>query len=335
MKLRTFESFDHSDLKNTGDFEIFESNQAYHEWEDDVISHIEELCDCTRSDAQGIVMAQEYIMAQSWGDNMSAEQTAILIDRASLSEGVRQTIASDGIIIGHGSSKNKTAKEIKKLLAGIDVTLSFEDETKDGKPNMVIKYAQFDKAAKTSRGGLVGRKMKSVKSILGKLDASDKEVKIYSDWKPWRKKVNEDHSESEESYNDVITDGIHINADGRIRFQGKEVDNAGEFAEELDAYKRSSEANKKYFKISEAVNISPEFKTKLDAFLDHPWQEDKEIEFVELLSQNRRTMYGASEKQSRDYITRLAKQLTGAHLSVVSDKFMSDLTELENPETDI
>ncbi len=206
MKLRTFESFDHSDLKNTGDFEIFESNQAYHEWEDDVIRHIEELCDCTRSDAQGIVMAQEYIMAQSWGDNMSAEQTAILIDRASLSEGVRQTIASDGIIIGHGSSKNKTAKEIKKLLAGIDVTLSFEDETKDGKPNMVIKYAQFDKAAKTSRGGLVGRKMKSVKSILGKLDASDKEVKIYSDWKPWRKKVNEDHSE--ESYNDVITDGI-------------------------------------------------------------------------------------------------------------------------------
>ncbi len=128
---------------------------------------------------------------------------------------------------------------------------------------------------------------------------------------------------------------IHINADGRIRFQGKEVDNAGEFAEELDAYKRSSEANKKYFKISESVNISPEFKTKLDAFLDHPWQEDKEIEFVELLSQNRRTMYGASEKQSRDYITRLAKQLTGAHLSMVSDKFMSDLTELENPETDI
>jgi hypothetical protein len=55
----------------------------YWEWEGEVIDLIEELCDCTRSDAQGIVEAQDFYMAQAWTKGLSAEQTAKLIDEKS------------------------------------------------------------------------------------------------------------------------------------------------------------------------------------------------------------------------------------------------------------
>lgn len=58
-------------------------SQPYHEWEGAVIDRIEELCDCTRSDAQGIVEAQEFYMAQSWAKGLNPEQTARIIDEKS------------------------------------------------------------------------------------------------------------------------------------------------------------------------------------------------------------------------------------------------------------
>jgi hypothetical protein len=55
----------------------------YSQWEDDVICKIEELCDCTRSDAQGIVEAQDFYMTQSWTKGLTAEETARIIDEKS------------------------------------------------------------------------------------------------------------------------------------------------------------------------------------------------------------------------------------------------------------
>ena len=55
----------------------------YDEWEDEVTTLVESKCDVTRSDAQGIVMAQPFVMAQSWGKGLSAEETASLVDEAS------------------------------------------------------------------------------------------------------------------------------------------------------------------------------------------------------------------------------------------------------------
>lgn len=55
----------------------------YSEWEGLVTDKIEELCEVTRSDAQGIVEAQEFYMAQCWGKGMNAGDTAKFIDEKS------------------------------------------------------------------------------------------------------------------------------------------------------------------------------------------------------------------------------------------------------------
>jgi hypothetical protein len=55
----------------------------YSQWEGAVIDLIEELCDCTRSDAQGIVEAQDFYMTQSWTKGLTPAETAKLIDEKS------------------------------------------------------------------------------------------------------------------------------------------------------------------------------------------------------------------------------------------------------------
>lgn len=58
-------------------------SSAYDIWEGDVIDELEEQLEMDRSDAQGLVMANEFYMAQSWSKGLSAKDTAKLIDEKS------------------------------------------------------------------------------------------------------------------------------------------------------------------------------------------------------------------------------------------------------------
>lgn len=53
-----------------------EQLSEYATWEGQVTRIIEEKAECTTSDAQGIVEASEFIIAQSWGKALSPEETA-------------------------------------------------------------------------------------------------------------------------------------------------------------------------------------------------------------------------------------------------------------------
>jgi hypothetical protein len=55
----------------------------YWMWEADVIDHVQDLLQCPRGDAQAVVEAQEFYMAQSWGKGLSAQATAKLIEEKS------------------------------------------------------------------------------------------------------------------------------------------------------------------------------------------------------------------------------------------------------------
>jgi hypothetical protein len=55
----------------------------YSQWELEVIRLVEELCDCSTSDAQGIIEAQDFYMTQSWTKGLTPAETAKLIDEKS------------------------------------------------------------------------------------------------------------------------------------------------------------------------------------------------------------------------------------------------------------
>lgn len=50
--------------------------QTHLEWEEEVITHIEEAYETTRSDAQGIIDCRAFTMAQCWSKGMSSKETA-------------------------------------------------------------------------------------------------------------------------------------------------------------------------------------------------------------------------------------------------------------------
>jgi hypothetical protein len=83
------------------------------------------------------------------------------------------------------------------------------------------------------------------------------------------------------------------------------------------------DGRKKYKKFDES-----NFTKKLFKFLDHPWQEDKEIEFVELLSEYKDKFEKSNSRTIKSYLKKMDTQLTGATLQLVSDKFINDWNDL-------
>ena len=68
--------------------ELREAKTERTTWEGTIYDIIEQKLDVTRSDAQGIVDGQDWILNQSWGKNLSAEKTAkLIIDAAVVPEG--------------------------------------------------------------------------------------------------------------------------------------------------------------------------------------------------------------------------------------------------------
>lgn len=65
----------------SGTYIVSEFNQ----WEDAVTCVVEEKLEVTRSDAQSIVMAQDFVMSQCWGRGLDAQATAALVMQASAS----------------------------------------------------------------------------------------------------------------------------------------------------------------------------------------------------------------------------------------------------------
>lgn len=56
-----------------------QKNQTFDAWEMAIILKVEKDLNVSNSDASGIVDAQSFLTAQSWGKGLSAEQTADLI----------------------------------------------------------------------------------------------------------------------------------------------------------------------------------------------------------------------------------------------------------------
>lgn len=61
----------------------------FYEWLDDVTEELEMLALVTRSDAQGIIEAQDFKVSQCWGRGLSPTEAATEIDRASFANGSR------------------------------------------------------------------------------------------------------------------------------------------------------------------------------------------------------------------------------------------------------
>jgi len=81
----------------------------------------------------------------------------------------------------------------------------------------------------------------------------------------------------------------------------------------------------KEFKLNENIS-DDDYKNKVIGFLDYPWQEDLEIDFVKLIDEYRNNILKSSKYTIQNYIKRLSEQLT--NIQMLSDKFIYDLDEL-------
>ena len=55
----------------------------YSEWEDEITAIVEVDLELTRSDAQGIVEAQSFVMSQCWGKGLLPKESADCVVKAS------------------------------------------------------------------------------------------------------------------------------------------------------------------------------------------------------------------------------------------------------------
>jgi len=72
------------------------------------------------------------------------------------------------------------------------------------------------------------------------------------------------------------------------------------------------------------------YKEKILGFLNRPWQEDKEIEFVNLVDENSDKIMVASDFTIRLYLQRLYKENKQALLIWASESFINSLEDLLN-----
>lgn len=74
------------------------------------------------------------------------------------------------------------------------------------------------------------------------------------------------------------------------------------------------------------------YKDKVLAFIEHPWQEDLEIDFIDKISEYKDKILNSSDAKVKDYLKRFSDQLTGSMMARLSDKFMEDLDQLINED---
>lgn len=71
------------------------------------------------------------------------------------------------------------------------------------------------------------------------------------------------------------------------------------------------------------------YQEKVLTFLDHPWQEDREIEFLSLIEENREKILNApTDGITKYYLKRLWEGNREQLLDLVSDHFVYELCQL-------
>lgn len=53
---------------------------SYTDWETDLTHELQVLIECDNSDAQGLLMANEFYVSQAWGLGLDPKEAAIFID---------------------------------------------------------------------------------------------------------------------------------------------------------------------------------------------------------------------------------------------------------------
>jgi len=70
------------------------------------------------------------------------------------------------------------------------------------------------------------------------------------------------------------------------------------------------------------------YKDKVLEFLNHPWQEDREIEFVALIDENSDKIMVGSDFTVKLYLQRLYEENKNALIISASDSFVTSLENL-------
>lgn len=70
------------------------------------------------------------------------------------------------------------------------------------------------------------------------------------------------------------------------------------------------------------------FNATVIEFMDHPWQEDVEIEFVALVDEYRERILGSSSKMTRNYLRSLSENNSVWSDQRFTDTFLTNLDEL-------
>jgi hypothetical protein len=81
--------------------------------------------------------------------------------------------------------------------------------------------------------------------------------------------------------------------------------------------------------MKESIQSDPTFIQKVLDFINYPWQEDLEIEFVHFVSEYENLIRTADTSTTKNYLKRLYQQLEDADsFQLLGDKFIDDLNEL-------
>lgn len=85
--------------------------------------------------------------------------------------------------------------------------------------------------------------------------------------------------------------------------------------------------------VFESINIQEklsdkDYRSALVSFLEHPWQEDTEIQFVTLAAEYKKDMMANPVSYTKMYLNSLKKQITPHSFQKLSDKFIDDLEVL-------
>ena len=116
------------------------SEQSYASWQEGVADSLSDKLEISYNDAQGIIDASEFYMAQAWGKGMNEEQTADFIDKKS------RSMANGG-----GVGNSVTQKEYLNYLTDISLEMDIANEN-------LIKYL---KSKGVSNIGLLPNEIKN------------------------------------------------------------------------------------------------------------------------------------------------------------------------------
>ena len=74
--------------------------------------------------------------------------------------------------------------------------------------------------------------------------------------------------------------------------------------------------------------MTTDYKEKLFTFLDHPWQEDTEIQLIALFDEYRDDMKDNPDGCARNYLNSMVKENNLFGNQMLSDSFTTTLSEL-------